>query len=343
MNAEDRIDLADTAAPEAAGHDTGHDAGHDTGHDAGHDAADILAAVRAEVERRGITQRDVAREAGISQTSLSQLQGGTYGTDPARLLERLAKWVAAQRERASVQRLPAAPAWVSTPTAERVLAALSYAQMASDIAVVYGGAGLGKTSAVREYQRRYPSVWIATMSPATAGVTTCLEEVCLALGLRELPQGAARMQRELVRRMTGTAGLLVVDEAQHLSVAALDALRALHDACGIGLALVGNEAVYARMTGGNRAAYLDRLFSRIGKRVRLARATRDDVARLARCWGVHSADAMTLLADIGARAGALRAVVKVLRLAQLMAAGEGVALSAAHLGAAWRDLEGSAG
>lgn len=334
MNDEDLIDetAADTAAPEAP-----------LAAPAGSDTADILAQVRAEAERRGLTQRDVSREAGISQTSLSQLQGGTYGADPARLLERLSKWVAAQRERASVQRLPAAPAWVSTPTAERVLAALSYAQMAGDIAVVYGGAGLGKTSAVREYQRRYPSVWIATMSPATAGVTTCLEEVCLALGLRDLPQGAARMQRELVRRMAGTAGLLVVDEAQHLSVAALDALRALHDAGGIGLALVGNEAVYARMTGGNRAAYLDRLFSRIGKRVRLARATRDDVARLARCWGVSGGEALALLADIGARAGALRAVVKVLRLGQMMAAAEGVALGAAHLKAAWRDLEGVAG
>lgn len=302
---------------------------------------EVVEQLRAQMARRGISQRDVAREAGMSSTTLSQIIGGTYPADPRNPVERLQKWLHAQREAAAVRRLPAAPQWVSTPTAERVLAALAYAQMAGDVAVVYGGAGLGKTTAVREYAHRYPSVWLATMSPATAGVTTCLEEVCLALGVRELPQGAARMQRELIRRIAGTAGLLVVDEAQHLSVAALDALRAIHDATGIGIALVGNEAVYARMTGGNRAAYLDRLFSRIGRRVRLSRATKDDVLSLAREWGVSGGESLHLLSEIGARAGALRAVVKVLRLAQLMAAGAGEALAAHHLQAAWRDLEGA--
>src|ERR1035437_1267786 len=53
----------------------------------------------------------------------------------------------------------------------------------------------------------------------------------------------------------GTGGLLVIDEAQHLSVAALDQIRSIHDATDLGIALVGNQQVYARLTGGNRAAY----------------------------------------------------------------------------------------
>ena len=233
--------------------------------------------------------------------------------------------------------MPAAPQWVTTPTAERVIAALGYAQMAGDVAVIYGGAGLGKTTAAREYARRYPNVWLATMSPATSGVTTALEEVCLALGFRDLPQGAARMQRAIVDRVRGTGGLLVVDESQHLGVAALDALRAIHDAAGVGLALIGNEMVYARMTGGSRAAYLDRLFSRIGKRVRLARATREDVERLASAFGVRNGS-LKLLVEIGGRAGALRAVVKTLRLASMMAGGSEI--EPQHIEAAWKDLEG---
>jgi DNA transposition AAA+ family ATPase len=298
---------------------------------------DILARVRAEIERRGITQAQAAREIGVSPTTLTQLLGGTYAADPSRQLERLSRWLGLQEEQRSQPVMPPAPAWVTTPTSERVIAALGYAQMAGDVAVIYGGAGLGKTTAAREYARRYPNVWVATMSPATAGVTTALEEVCLALGFRDLPQGAARMQRAIVARVTGTGGLIITDEAQHLGVAALDALRAIHDAAGVGLALVGNELVYARMTGGSRAAYLDRLFSRIGKRVRLARATREDIERIVTAFGVRNGS-LKLLVEIGGRAGALRAVVKTLRLATMMAGGSDIEPS--HVEAAWRDLEG---
>lgn len=302
--------------------------------------ADVVALVRAEIERRALTQTQVAREAGISATSLAQILGGTYAADPRRILAKLEQWLSSLRERAAQPQLPEAPQWVPTATAERILSALGYAQMAGDVAVVYGGAGVGKTSAAREYARRYPNVWIATMSPATAGVTTALEEVCLALGMRELPQGAARMSREIVARVRETRGLLIVDEAQHLSVGALDALRAIHDATGVGIALMGNEMIYARMTGGARVAWLDRLFSRIGRRLRIARATRPDVEALADAHGVADAQALQRLASIGAGAGALRSVTKCLRMARMMAAGREEPLSVAHIDAAWRDLTG---
>lgn len=304
------------------------------------DPDSVLVQVRAEIERRGLSQAQVARESGVSQSSLTQLLGGNYAADPRRMEAKLTQWLAGLRERAAQPQMAPAPEWVDTPTASRVLDALGYAQMAQDIAVVYGGAGVGKSTAAREYQRRYPSVWIATMSPATAGVTPALEEVCLALGMRELPGGGARMQREIIQRVRSTAGLLIIDEAQHLTVPALDALRAIHDATGLGVALLGNEILYARMTGGSRAAWLDRLFSRIGRRLRLPRASRDDVVRLAAEYGVTEAASLKRLAAIGGQAGALRGVTKCLRLARLMAAGAGEALGDAHIGAAWRDLTG---
>ncbi|GAB4173842.1 MAG: hypothetical protein Fur0039_15480 [Rhodocyclaceae bacterium] len=49
-------------------------------------------------------------------------------------------------------------------------------------------------------------------------------------------------------------------------------------------------------------------------------------------WGV--------VKDVGRQAGALRAVVKVLRLARMMAQAAGETLTAAHVAAARRDLEG---
>lgn len=303
----------------------------------------VLEAVRQEMARTGMTQNAVAREAGLSSASIAQVLGGSYSADPRRIVAKLSQWLELRRSQAAQPQLPAAPGYVATPTAEKIVAALAYAQMAGDqITVIYGGAGVGKSRAAAEYRARMPNVWIATMTSSTPGVSTALEEVCLAMGFRELPTGGARMQREIVSKMRGTGGLLVIDEAQHLSVAALDAIRALNDATGVGIALVGNEQVYARMTGGSRAAWLDRLFSRIGKRLRVAKATRDDVAALAAAHGVANQEALKPLFSIGAQAGALRGVTHCLRLARLMAQGTGEALAATHITSAWKDLTGSA-
>ncbi len=304
--------------------------------------------VRAEIEAlqrqagRQISQRLISRESGVGQASLNRWLKGVYEGDNQAIELKVARWIDNYRVRSlETQMLPDAPEWANTPTARRVLAALKYAQLAVDISVVYGAAGLGKTSAARRHAELSPNVWIATMTPATSSVVPALEEIAHAVGLREAGGGGARLQRAIIARITGTHGLVIVDEAQHLSVGALDAIRALHDAADVGLALMGNEAVYARMTGGNRAAYLDRLYSRIGKRVRLTRASADDVTELARAWSLRDASIRRLLVEIARRPGGLRSVTKVLRLATFNARGDSRReISATDVREALTDLEG---
>lgn len=289
----------------------------------------------------GLSQKSIAKEIGCSDTALSQWKNGIYPGDVPSLEAKIARWIDSYRERAlSARSLPEAPTWVSTQSAERVLAALGYAQIAGDIAIVYGGAGLGKTTAIERYQLTSPNVWHATMTPATATVVPALEEIAEALGLKNIATGAAKIRRAIVAKLKGTQGLLVVDEAQHLGVAALDEIRALHDATGIGLALVGNEAVYARMTGGNRAAYLDRLFSRIGKRVRLTRSTQADVNAIISAWKIEPKECRQILHDIASKPGGLRGLTKVLRLASMFAVGAQRDINCDDIRAAWRDLGG---
>lgn len=288
-----------------------------------------------------LTQAEISRQSGVGSGRLNRWLKGVYDGDNGTLEVELARWVDAYNVRLIEARaLPGAPEWVGTPTGERVLGALGYAQAAGDIALVYGGAGLGKTSSIRQYERANPNVWVATMTPATATVVPALEEIAFALGLREITGGAARLQRAIITRLRGTHGLLIVDEAQHLGTNALDAVRALHDATEVGVALVGNESVYARMTGGNRAAYLDRLFSRIGKRVRLVRAHRDDVDALIDAWNIEAKDCRQVLHEIAAKPGALRGITKTLRLASRIAAGRRHKVSCDDIRAAWRDLGG---
>lgn len=176
---------------------------------------EIIEKVRAEIERLGLAQGAAAKAIGISPAALSQLLSGSYGADPKNALEKLDKWLAAQAEvKAQALVLPTVAAWAPTPTGEKILATLGHAQIAEDLVMIYGGAGTGKTSTAREYANRYPNVWIATMSPATASVIPALEQITLALGMK-LPTsgGAARMLRDLIDRVQGSQGLIIIDEA----------------------------------------------------------------------------------------------------------------------------------
>lgn len=234
-----------------------------------------------------------------------------------------------------------AAGWVSTPTSEAIVATLHYAQVACDIALVYGGAGLGKTCSVRHYMAKSAHVFHVELSPATSGVRGCLEEVAIAVGVRHEGRGANAIHREVCRQFRGRRALLVLDEAHLLGYQALDQVRCLHDQGRVGIVLMGNEQVYSRMAGSDRAAYLDRLFSRVGKRLHLRRAADADSDALAIALGVEDAEARALLRTIAARPGALRAVDRVVSLALAYAEGAAETIGAEHIRAAWGDLGGS--
>lgn len=291
---------------------------------------------------RKLSQSALAKEAGLSSTTFNQWLNGGYPGDNAAVETKLAIWLEAHQARmAQDEALPDAPSYVDTPTAARVMGALGYAQMAGDIAVAYGAAGLGKTTACRRYQSSRPNVWIATMDPACSGVVTCLQEVSDALGLPE-SGGARSLSRAIAKRIDGTRGLLIIDEAQHLSVAALDQLRSIYDATGVGIALVGNEGVYARMAGGRHAQALDRLFSRIGKRLALRKSSDADIKALIKAWGIGDGKCLPTLMEIAHGSGALRSLTKTLRLASMQAAAENRHVDCSDVRAAARELGSAA-
>lgn len=288
-----------------------------------------------------VTQTRIAKEIGVSGTVISQWLSGGYPGDNSAVEAKVQRWLAKYQERASSGTMPATPTFAPTPTALRVQQALHYAQMAGDVTAIYGASGIGKTAAIRAYVQMSLNCWVATMSPATSGVVTALEEICAALGI-QAAGGAARTHRDIVRRVTDTGGLLIIDEAQHLSPSALDQIRAIHDHAHIGLALVGNDYVYSRMDGaGKRADHLDRLRSRVGKRVKLNLSSAADIDVLLRAWGIpEDATWRPALVAFGRRPGALRGLTKVLRLASSYAALAGRPLDQADVDQARAELGG---
>ncbi|WP_424682960.1 AAA family ATPase [Frateuria sp. YIM B11624] len=296
--------------------------------------------VRAAMARdsKNLSQAVIAKEAGISATTFSQWLGSKYAGDNEAVDTKVRLWLeAADARRAAGNVMPTVPGFVATPTALRVLGLLGYGQMAGDIVIAFGNAGVSKSSACEYYRESSPNVWIATMEPSTRGVVTCLQEIAEALGL-DTSGGARALVKRINKRVTGTHGLLILDEAQHLSFDALDQVRAIHDATGIGIAYVGNEGLFSQITGGRNAAKLDRLNSRIGKRLQLKQPTEADVVALIQAWGITDEKCRVTLMQVARGAGALRTLTKTLRLASMNANAEGRAVCCEDVRAAAVEL-----
>lgn len=287
-----------------------------------------------EILSDSVNQAVIAREWGVSHAAVNQWLSGRYKGDNAKLNNLAAKWLEARAQRADLAAtLPPTPTWYQTPIAQRIWTRLQLAHYGPDIAVVDGAAGVGKTKTAEYYTTTVGNVWHVTMAPDCTGVTPALEEIGAAMGIITQGGGAAALRRAIVRRLrqAGEAGaLLIVDEAQHLGVAAFDEIRTLHDLAGCGIAYLGNKGVWAQLVGGgSKGESLDRVHSRIGARVHCAGVTTQDIAVMLDAWGIRDRAARSALGEIARRPGALRAATKAIRTAQLHAGG--VPLTAEHI------------
>lgn len=312
-------------------------------------SSERAAKVRAEVQRilraEGISQSQLAGEAGINQGSVSPWLNDKWpgGGTGEHVLLALEKWLAARAVRAeTAAKVPSVPAFLETPTARRIMADLTFAQMLPDLVCIGGPAGVGKTSAVQAYQRANPVVWVATLDPSASRVSGVLQEICDAIGITEPNQQYRRAA--IVRRVTGTRGLLVIDEAQHATTQALDQVRAIHDRAKIGIALVGNETVYARLEGDGRKPAFAQLFSRLGAR-QTPRVKDADIALMLDAWEIRADDERRLAAEIARRPGHLRNLAKTMVAAGLLAAGLNEPRGLKHIRTAYERLacSGAAG
>lgn len=289
-----------------------------------------------------LSQADLAREIELSASALSQWLKDAYKGDNAAIEARLSAWLARRAVRAIPVEQPGAPQWVDTPTGQAIEKALAFARSRRKIAVVYGGAGVGKTTALRRFARNTPGAWIVTASPAIGSMAALLRELCRAMELSASGWKNSALSADIVRRLAGEPSVLIVDEAQHLSIPALEQLRYIHDQAGAGLVLSGNESVYSRLTGGNRRADFAQLFSRVGRRMRISLPTEGDIGAVLDAWQITGRPERAYAQQIAELPGGLRGLFNLLEEASLAARGLDRAMNVRLLRMAWVELGGAA-
>ena len=281
--------------------------------------SDVIARVKALLEQSTVTQAQIAKEIGVSGSTVNQLLNGNYKADPTAMVQKLANWLTARDQRADA---PRDPGFVMTETAKQIMADMGYALTTQSIVIIHGISGVGKTTALREFQRNNNNVWVITTSPSRATMTECLYELAMELGMDNAPRLRGPLARALRRRLRNTKGLIVVDEADHLDRATLEELRILVEEVEVGMVLVGNSRVYTQLTGGQRSEDFARLYSRVAKKRAITKAKKADVLAFASAWNITGAAELDLLLRISERPGALRLVSKNLKLAVMYSGGE---------------------
>lgn len=261
--------------------------------------------LRDYIAKSGKSQTAVGQELGISGAAVSSFLSGKYKT-PHTIIPKVAMLLDMHQKKAVA---PKAPEFAPTSISRTVTNAIAYAHLRGVISVVYGDAGVGKTSTVKEYVKNDPLALLITISPTYASITGVNELIAGQLGVRE--RVARRITAEIIDRLKGSGRVLIVDEAQHLTVRALNHLRCLSDESGIGIALIGNEEVYSKLRGSGKADFAQ-LFSRVGMRKYVQ--TRDiSMKDIESIFGAYDLDekVLKLLAGVANTPYGLRGAVNV--------------------------------
>lgn len=257
-------------------------------------------------ERTGKTQSQIAKELGISDGQLSSFLSGTYKA-PHKVLPKVEQLVQISDQK---EIAPKEPGFQRTTVSGLVMDLIAYCHIQGKIGVAYGDAGIGKTMAIREYARTHPdSAVVITISPCFATMTGVNELLAEELRIRE--KVSRKIQTEAIKKLRGSSRVVIVDEAQHLTVRVINHLRCIADESGVGIAFIGNEEIYLKMRGSGQAAYAQ-LFSRIAdnKHVLTSHITREDIALVFGESGID-ADAVDILFKIARTNYGLRGAVNV--------------------------------
>lgn len=286
----------------------------------------------------GMSWTELASRAGIPAGTLSQFAPAKYQGDNARVARAIFRYrqlLASQAELAG--ELPDLPGYFETPTSRRVESLLAYAQRGR-ITLIVGGAGISKTITAGHYAEAVANVWVATMRPSSAGVNNMQIAVLKSMGQPDARGTPQALSSEICARVRNTGGLIVIDEAQHLSEKAIEEIRSWHDETGIGIALLGNETVLGRMEGGSRKPAYAQLYSRVGMRLIQNVPSRGDADALADAWEIDDARSRAFVVQKAQLPGGMRGATMMLELGAMLAKAEGGSMQVAHLQDAWAQL-----
>ncbi len=240
--------------------------------------ADIIQRCLRFVEETDYTQNAIARELGISSTTISEILRDRWkGKTGDKHLARIHNWLELTAHRDTIVR---SKQWVETSVASEVLLVAHTVAETCMIGVVYGPARIGKTLTLQAIvdDQRYGSPVLIRVHEAILRPLPLCRTLCETFELSTYGTFDAVFRR-LIKRLVGTKRMLIFDEAERLKYKALETIRDLHDESGCPVLLAGKPKLYERLgfrTIGDFSEVTDQLAGRVVIKRDLTERTRGE-------------------------------------------------------------------
>ena len=185
---------------------------------------------------------------------------------------------------------------------------------ASDIGLVHGAAGIGKTTACKKYAAENSTVIFFTCTEGNGRIGGVLNGIATGIDMRRWNPASVKRSAFITEKLMGSGRLIIIDNAQRITLGGLRFLFDLHDETGVSVALVGNPEVLDKLSGN------DQMTSRIGLKQNvgavdmrwLDKAADNMVAAM---WREAAADIKQLAREGARKQGHLRTLNKQLKIA----------------------------
>lgn len=198
----------------------------------------IVEAAKAYALEHGLSQNEVARQAGVSAKYISDMWNGKTFTmaDSAtgktveiadKYYQKLADYVGLTLKKEYWKT-------VVTPQMQRILVSLQVAKETGGTNLIIGETGCGKSYVCDLFRRKYPAdTWIVTVSQ-TDNITDLIEKIITALKLNvEARTRTGRLNTAIrylaEKRANGMEPQIIFDESEYMKQAALCAMKSLYD------------------------------------------------------------------------------------------------------------------
>ncbi len=183
------------------------------------------------------SQTKAAGLIGYSTGTLSTYRDSKYNGDVHTLEQKLQEFFKNQNE---AEGLHSSTGFVPTSISRQVYDTIRICHLKGGLAIECGDAGIGKTKAAEKYVADHPnSSILVTVNPCFVSITAFLKFLCKRL---KAPTGRKDdMWLEIDSHLRGGKKVLIIDEAQHLSVKTIDTIRSFFDSNpDLGIILIGN-------------------------------------------------------------------------------------------------------